>query len=648
MKSSMKMFEKAMSLVAVASMAMACGNNNGVRTTTAARIAIDSPTEAQFQLEAPTQPNRPQLQASRLTLRNDGDAGSTLTLTEFEWLAKPDRLFIEKSSSDVSSCGECSELVCSPTSSGGTCVKTGVPTEAVDIDSGLSTEFRFYITEGSDEVVCPEKPAGLELPENVLADRFCGALRFKHNAISTSNSELGDAVVSASEDSGGGTATIFFVNDGKSGRIDLTDSFLEFEGVAPGGSYMRQFSVINQGRGPLEIDGVRLGSNNQLFMIGGPSQTTIDPGASQQYTLQLVIPQATDPAALEFDTQLIIDSTAVNGSDGQILISVTKDTGPVPTISATCDKLRFDGEPSQDFEVTNVGGATLQITGITYEPRAISSFYSVQIDGEDFSGSESIPTFLEANPERNKRTVTVNFERPDGDEDAPAVGTMLISHNDQGSGRVTRCVLLGDAGDVPVAELIPNTFSLSTENGDQFRSFAIIHRGTAPLTIDSAMLAPTVGGVEEFDLTPSPFMVTVQPDEIFEAQLAYLISDSTEDIVNLTFMSNFMSPSNDFFISVFTRSSVRPLPMITLNTSFATAAKVGEVTSFDIAGSEPASGLSSARWTLLAKPAGSKAYVNSIGERASFVPDVAGSYKIAVTLADEVDNQEILEFTAEN
>lgn len=615
----------------------ACGGDGNIGTVEEASFAVEQPATGVIQIELPNPPDRPRRQSSAIRLRSNGPAD--LQITSLRWLDKPSRLFAQKDRRDISGCDECvGEDLCvlqtaNPPS--GICVETGLPETPFTLPHGQIYDIELYVSAaplgGGGDLDCPTP--GPEVPA-LYREGYCGALRIETNARNNSGELVSD-----------GESTIYFSISSQSGEIELSESFIDFSSVAPGFSESRTFGITNSGSAPLTIDGLQMQSQNQYFTIGGPSSIVLAPQQSQQYTLQLTLPDDAPESALNFNTSLNITSSAINRADGIILVRVSADNPPAPQIRVTPQLLRFDAEPRQQLTIENIGGATLLFNGVTFEPASIARFYSVRLNDAPLPQQLSIPHTT--TPEHNNRRVLdITFDRLEGD-DAPAAGTIILRHGDRSVGGVTRVITLGDLGDVALGELAPQDFAFSNrEAAAQERRFAIINRGSAPLELTGVtLMSLNVGEVEEFQINAT-FPATVAPGGIFEGSASFKSENATPDRLIATFASN--SAGAPMVLGLSSSDAMDQPPSIAVATSFAQRAVVGQQASFDASMSAPVSARSGASWVLLSRPAGSMAYLNVTGERAAFTPDVAGTYRVAVLLSSgTIDAQEIITFEAE-
>jgi hypothetical protein len=618
----------AAALIALGGLASACGNSN-IETTDEAGIALETPANGRLTLALPSNPNQPQEQATRLRIRSIGEAD--LRITGVEWLAKPDRLVLRKSSAEVADCdSECTPDLCVRGAASNTCIEEGVP-EIADLSTQSLYDFVFFVKAGGGELNCPSAPDSIN-PEYVSSD-YCGTLEVSTNA----NTSDGDLIEN-------GKLQIHFYTGGTSGEIRLTPDFIQFTNVAPGFSDTRTFSIENIGSSPLSVRSIT-SDRPQFITIAGNTNTELSPGGSEQYTLQYTVPQGASPDVLDFTTQVVVDSSAINAGAGTLLVSSDTSAAATPAIQVDEATLSFDAEATQTFNISNLGGATLQVTDLRISPSSAADFYTITVDGAPASTPLNILRPGQGEPGSDTQEVSIAFARPAGNPDGSSVATLTIQSNDFQSGP-QRIVLLGDEGAVPVGVVQPTAFTFTTQGeASKSRTFAITNRGSAPLEITDAPLVALAGSNTEYEVTLPSSPLTVAPGETVAASLSYRVADAEADTLNLDFTTADGEQSDDFAIFVQSFDSANA-PTAAITKSFANEAKVGELTTFSADGSTPASALSGAQWFLTKKPAGSKLFVSRVGESVSLVPDVAGDYAISVVVSDTTDAQEVLEFTA--
>jgi hypothetical protein len=76
--------------------------------------------------------------------------------------------------------------------------------------------------------------------------------------------------------------------------------------------------------------------------------------------------------------------------------------------------------------------------------------------------------------------------------------------------------------------------------------------------------------------------------------------------------------------------------------------QAGNPVNLSAASSTPDGIATNAIWTILSRPAGSSAWISDIGEEASFVADMAGTYEVGLTLLNtDREAQATTEITVE-
>lgn len=618
-------------LLALSVMGVAACGDSSIETRDEAGLELESPQGQRLLLELPRQPNRPQVQATRVTLRSSGKA--PLRVTSLEMVGHPARLHVRTPGvqpttvNDCKNKNECDSPICERTASGNLCIKVGLPATPFEIPAGELYELVFYVEEapvGNEELGC--QAAGADVPAQFRAG-YCGQLNIRTNA-RNSNTEVKE-----------GATSVYFQSQGRSGVIELSDTFMEFTGVAPGTMEQRQFSVRNVGGQPLTLNGVNVQDFGQYLSVTPSASGVVVPaGESREFTLALNIPAGADPRMLDFNTQVRILSSATNIGNDSIVVRVSTGTGAAPLISASPTTLKFDAAASQDVAVKNDGTSTLQLTGVTFEPGSLRDFYTLTVDGAP-------PAYPVNVPRGQTKTVKIAFARPAGRNNDPVVGALLLKHNDESNGKQTRITLLGDVGDVAIGELVPYVFSFSNKNSEnQSRQFAVINRGTAPLTISGVEMMAQIGSAAEFSVDGINGQ-TIPPGGIGVGEVFFKATDGTPDQLTAALTSN--TAGEPMFLTLASQDTSEAAPVAKIRASFSAQAKVGEAARFSATESTPASVLSGAQWTLLSRPVGSRALIQTVGPEASFVPDVAGSYKLALTVSSGLlDGQDVLEFTA--
>lgn len=565
-----------------------------------------------IQLRMPPDENRTQAQDS-LRLQNNGDGD--LTISSFEWIDKPDRLEALGERAETGSCAEdadCSDgQICITASQ--TCVDVGLPATPLTIEPQLAREIDFVVERGGSEMVCPEPPA--DVPSEFF-ETYCGVLRIETNAIND-----GEFV----ED---GQALVYFLNTGASGQINVDPNFLEFANVQPGTTHQQEFSIQNTGVQDLRIDSITVEDNPDLFTITGltvPIGGVVESGTAATFEVVVTIPE--DAENYEVFTNLVIQSSAGRTN---VAVEISADAGSSPFIELSETVLRFDAADRQTLTIENTGAATLAIRGVDTNPEA-RPFYRFEIDGNDVTDD-----FQTVNVSAgNSVELDVIFSRPAGNED-PSIGTLEIAHNDPNHGFKSELTLLGDEGDVPIGRIHPIAFTfLAADGNSESRDFVIRNVGTAPLNLNAVAWNFSNGSDAEFQITGADG--TVEPGGIQRATVTFTGMNATPD-VGLALLDSNNLVDLSLTLRALQSASEQPQPVITVTNQG--ALRTSAPVNLSAAESMPAGVANNAIWTTLARPSGSTVFLDGVGETASFTPDVAGTYTVALTLLNSSGDRE--------
>ena len=584
--------------------ASACGKNDNFVDADLPQLQIDG--VGFIQIEMPPDESRTESQDA-LILRNAGDA--PLTFSKFEWIDQPDRLVAlgERSDRSCASDDECNtDEICLTSTS--TCISTALPSTPFEIEPQLRRDIDFAITVGPTELACPEP--SIEVPPQ-YQEIYCGALRIETNA----QNDFSDIVTD-------GKAIVYFTDPGASGNIQAEPSFLEFANVQPGTSHSQSFSITNVGSEDLEVMNISPEDYTQFFTIGATDGSnlpfTIGSGQAKVIDINIEIPANED----DYEVLTIINIQSSAGL-ATVAVEISADAGSAPVIDIDQEVLRFDGSPSQTLTITNTGQATLQLNNLNVNPGTASPFYTLDLEGTDVTngfGGENIP-------KGESRALTVNFARPGGNMD-PSVGVLEIAHNDASKGFSSSVTLLGDEGDVPIAQLSPQAFTfLAADGNSESRTFVVRNVGTAPLDITDVMWNFSTGSNAEFMVSPTTG--TVPAGGLMQATVSFTGMNGTPDVGLATLVSNHTTPI-ELSIRALDSAAERPLPVIAVDNQGALVPNAP--VQLNCNASTPAGSASRAIWSLLSRPASSTVWFDGVGETASFTPDVAGTYTVAVTI----------------
>ncbi len=589
----MALWTAAAALFMGATVANGCGSDFG--ETGAPGLSISSPQGLELRL--PDDEDRPQTQVS-IELRSTGS--DDLTVTEVSLLNTPSRIqLLGERGGQCSSDADCGDGICFPAN--GTCGQLGGKPTPFDVIANTIATIDLVILKGPREINCGEAPEGTP---SQFVEGYCGELRVATNAVN----------------SGGfveeGAATFYLLAPQGSGQISVNPSFLEFLGVSQNYTDSRSFTVSNDGQQPLTLNGISVEDRSNLFEIS-PSNfpLTIEPGTAETFDLTLSV--GGDEVNLNFDTDLNFDSSAANVAP--FLIRVSEGEGASPRIVASPQALVFDQETTQPLTIENIGEATLTVNSLTVQPAAVRDFYSFEVGGQPFASL--------AIPSGETRTIDVVFTRPGGNiEDA--VGQLQIGHNDRSSGNRTTITLLGDAGAVPVGEILPASATFLSAVGEMdTRQFVIRNVGAAPLEITGVDFNFTGGTEAEFVINGATG--TIAPGDFTTASLVFTGANDTPDTGEAVFTSN--NGGGDLVLPILSNSSNSSVTPVITNLVQGDV-RVGGTARLSGGDTTPAT--ATKIWVLLERPAGSETFGYLVGNDFSFVPDTAGTYTVGMTAVE--------------
>ncbi len=578
-----------------------------------------------------------------LSLRNSGRGD--LEIRNFEWISRPDRLNAYYEGSNSTDGGTCSsdadcgsEAFCITAS--GSCRDLGFAETPIEVRPDRLHNIPFVVTASDQAVQCPEPHS--DVPEQVR-DIYCGELLIETNANNSTN---------LVED---GNARIYFVTDGSSGLLELSESFLRFTEVTPGGSSSRSFSINNNEDGPLTVERAEITTNSDWFEISpGISNNVISGHGAETYTLHLNPPADASPEDLEFDTSIRFPSSSV-GPERAIFVEVTAGIGDVPLIEVDPMQLSFADSTEQTMEIQNHGGGALIIQNMSVQPSAVAEYYSVYHNGQEIlRGDGSVPNIAPATGgEPTVEEVTVEFTAP-ADETISTVGTLEINHSDTRTESPLRVMLLGDADEIALGEIATDAMRqvrMVSDGGPQVRHLPLINSGTSDLIIDDVQLEEGNSNTDAEDYTISGLEGTIAPGEIKEITIEYAGDSQFAQDLDITTVSNHGGQPSTMALQVTAQAGSASSAEVTITPSFSTDALVGENTTFEVGIEGGEANLNNAQWLTLQRPAGSEALVQVVGSEASFVPDMEGTYRVSVSLRDtsvmgSPEVQEIIEFQA--
>ncbi len=605
----------------------ACGN--GLMTGEDPELRVDT-TIIELGDMAPSSRSRTQ---TAIEIENTGPG--TLRIESIEWISKPDRVeayYRGANSEDGVGCAsddQCSgNAVCLTNS--GHCRDRGLPEFPIEVASNsVHTQSLVLLADEDNPVICPE-PTSESVPNN-----YCGELLIRTNAPNT----VGD-------EENSGVARVFLVSDGTSGMLSVPRTVVEFVLATPGVTQALQFDIENSAASPLTMERIHFGTNSTWFDVTpSPNGLVIEGNSSQTFTLEMTPPESATEEDLEFASTMGFDSSSISFAPAMSVL-VTAGPGDVPIIEVEPLQLSFADSTTQTVTVRNVGTAPLPMHQVQVRPIQVEDYYSVYFEGDEISGGgANIPTV----PSGSEIEFTVEFHAP-ADPGVSTVGDLQINHGDNYADNRSIVSLLGDANEVAVGAITPSQVNFLSEGGDQIRELMIINSGNADLVIDDYHLEAS-GSTDAGDYSVDGLDgLVLGANELGTFSISYTGDNQFGQSLSLSIDSNHAGQSETMRVNISGSHMTDPTMDVDIDPSFPDRALVGQVAGFHVSDSTGQAQLDLARWVTLARPAGSEAVLQGTGETATFSPDVAGDYRVAVIVRDG-DGREVqkdLEFEAEN
>lgn len=600
--------------------ATGCGNDLGQDKI--AQVSLQQPADRAVSVSLPIAPQK-QGEGSPIQLQSNGK--KPLKITKANLVNAPDRV-LHRGQEELESCnydetnpptnGDCqSGQYCDQNTK--TCRKATVPETPITVSSGSTYEFEFFLAADSEAktVNCPDP--GEEVPDDFKED-YCGELRLETNA-NTDNSIFQK-----------GNATFYLqVDSNRSGRIGISPENLSFEGLEPGKTLTKEFSVRNDGEGPLTLNSLVI-DRHAGFITIDPNSTpiTIRAGNSRGFEVEVAVPSDFNMDDLKSTAVINIDSSAVNASPtGEtVTLNLNAGTGFGPAAQFDKPAFSFKGGSTDSVTVKNVGQGPLQLNQASFRPSSLSEAYKITFNGEqtgkNLGSADSIPAGESA-------TLKIEYTGSGGD-----VGRLTIDHNDEALFGQSSLMLLADKSGA-VADVIPN--NVNFQNKGTSRQVLLYNRGSEPLTIGkkwgngSAPPEVSISGFSDGD--------TVAPGEIATGNLEYVTKSEMPKFPVLDFAPSAIDAGNDpngkLNININPGDGNSRAGQITSDTGDGSVA-VGEVARLEFQKGNGMFGDSETlTWMVLDRPSGSEFFsVHQGGMNDPFFvrPDKAGTYKIGVVV----------------
>ncbi|AWV90470.1 choice-of-anchor D domain-containing protein [Bradymonas sediminis] len=615
----------------------ACGDDDSFGEGKLASVKLE--TASPLALQMPATDRRMQAQTT-IAFSNDGKAD--LKVSEIDFSSKPERLLVAGEYLDTTcsfdadaaptfdSSGACPEsTVC--WSFNGLCRKVGMPEVPFEIAPGASSSIETIIVPGTGGMNCPAAPVGdADAPAN-----YCGELKIKTNAQNTNAPTIVD-----------GDIRVFFTHVEGSGTIEVSPQSVSFAGVNVGSSDSRDIKITNtHSDQPLTISSIRPREFVERFTVSAAPSLPIQlaPGASETWTLGFT--PSSDWDGTSFGTNLEIKSSAHNDPVKQIPVQVTSEASR-PAIKLTPELLRFDGQATQTFTISNEGAASLTLRGFAVLPSTTQAMYTIKENGNEIVGQYT--KVLGAGETQDYEITFAPGSDPGG------IGTLEVLYNyfvnEQSQNDMAQIELLGDVGDAPIGQISPDVFTFRAAAGENVtRSFVMRNVGTQPLVASGVAITDVIPNSAATFSTSMTNGTTIAPGDMQTFTVTYQGDDESDDRAALYFGTN--TAGEEMFISLIALSGAASTAEAVVTPSFGddavpvnTEARFNALLSTGFADTT----INRAQWTLLERPAGSQTFIDKIGPDATIFPDTAGQYKIALTLTEgNASSQTVYQFSAQ-
>ncbi len=640
-------------LVVLAVTKLACGGD--IEGTEQPELQVENP---QLDLPQMAPDDRSRSFSNSLVLRNVGHGD--LQVNSIRWVDRPNRVeayhgdALECSDdTDCGSQGSCVAGQCHCTATeqcpdnavcltqSNQCRASGFRTLPETVRHDATFSHNLIVVDDDEPVTCPE-PNSSDAPSG-----YCGAIEVETNA---PNSD--DQIQN-------GTATVYLIADEGSGMLQLPDTFVEFKEAEPGKTQLESFEVVNGAPSDLHFNEITFSSNPTWFNVSPPPhEITVEGNQSEWITIEMTPPSDATEEDLTFMSGVTFNTSSIT-SEPSLTVSVTPGIGDAPIIEVDPMQLSFEDDLTQTLIVYNHGLAALPLNSMQIRPPGSDAVdaYDVLYEGESVMDlpdgvqqSSVMPTVSPGDYEE----FTVVFDPAQVEESA--IGVLRIGHYPSLGEVSTDIDLLGESSSVPLGEVSPRQVyfrSDQDEGEEQERVFAVINNGNDDLVVNDVELVenPSVGttNLEYFEVEGLDAGSSIGVGEIEEFTLVYSGSTEMEQGLTVQIDSNHAGASSEMRVNVSAVPLTEPTMEIAIDPSFPENAQVGEAATFEVTDSSGQGELSLATWTLHERPAGSEALIQGGGEEVSIVPDVAGQYRISVTVRDSSNRQvqEMFSFNAQ-
>lgn len=587
-------------------LASACGDGIAERTEGALQVSASGNSDAKFVTFELTPPGFHKDAEPNIEIKNGGKGDLTITKLQLE------------------------------TDSTGYITVRGTLPEApytITPDQELKVSLRLSIPTPAESDVpldCPDPPAGY--PADLDPERYCGRI------VITSNARENN------------TDVVYFLVDQSSGRIKVEPDVISFDTPRVGQTQRAELKISNTGSGALNLKNITKtqfteGTSGDFSIEGFAFPQRLEANEELVYT---VVYTPSVESAVEGRLEIESDDPSASKK----LITVRTGATNSARIAVDPTALVFSdaapGSPeTQEITVTNEGtGAGLTINDLQIVPTEAQAAYTVLADLDNDGtfepwtrGSTLVIT------RQNSRVFQIQYEPTAAG--VSISGSLRIRSNatNVSNGEVTVSLQGGEGG--PIGSISPSTLVFNVApGGAETRVVSVANDGVANLELSGVELQNI--DAEEFSFSPDPAGLSVAPGAIQAIEVTYSRSgdDIGPDVGSFALLTNdALAP--ELVVNVrnnHTENGIAPVASITQTPDGAVTAGT-EITLDGSASDAGASNVAYHLWTLAGAPAGSSARLDANDQAViTFTPDVAGTYRVVLTVGN--DSSPPLEGTA--
>jgi hypothetical protein len=454
-------------------------------------------------------------------------------------------------------------------------------------------------------------------------------------------------IVITSNDRSSPTVSVEITLDQSAGRIAVDDTVMQFPDIV-GGPYEDDFTITNEGSGPLRILSVNdPGVPGVSLQEDSNRQEPFTLGVGETSTYNVIFtPQNDHTYCEDFDPEVgcslgLVQIDSDDALGNSVIVSLQVGGVSVPDICVSTTTLVFDAgvdeTDTQTVDVCNEGGAPLT-WNLRIDPPGVRDLFELVVDGtsQPAGGSGQTPI-----PSDNSKTVELTFAPID---ESTVVGELVITSNDGDESPLTINLFAGPPAPDLAVEPPAQIYFSDVDPGECVESrFVIINTGRATLNITSGDLSGDTA--DEFEIDPVLAGESIGVGERLDVIVRYCRAEGdfgSLDHATLTIISNAIDPNDEYRLDLFANHDDLALPptvVITAspdgNTSVDETITLSAADSIAPPGGELISNPYS--WVLLSRPDGSEADLSSdFEETTTLTPDVAGTYQVLLTVTGAV------------